>query len=227
MHGSTLLRNAESLRAARVKIVSTYSIIGEAWSRQPSMNSAALLRRADSGWRFRQRAAWMVPSSGEVRCGSGAGQDWVQKMSTQRRASRTFAAIEMDRAGVRHRWFLISGITAPLMSIFWLMWAWLFSGDKRLPITTTREATDSLLSDRHNETLALVNSRTVSLPGGVGIRGPSALRVTLRSSLSYDSLLPVRTHLHTTLPIAPVTRQGGRWAERHDGKRDLYFQHAA
>jgi hypothetical protein len=27
------------------------------------------------------------------------------------------------------------------------------------------------------------------------------------------------------LPIAPAGQV--RWAERHDGKRDLYFQHAA
>jgi hypothetical protein len=89
-------------------------------------------------------------------------------------------------------------------------------------------ATNSLLSDSHNETLARQDSRSGSPPPGrVGDRAPSALRFLLRPSLRYDSLLPVRSHLHTTLPIAPATRRGGRWAERHDGKRDLYFQHAA
>ena len=48
---------------------------------------------------------------------------------------------------------------------------------------------------------------------------------THRSSPPHIPTLPVRTHLHPTLPQAPAGEV--RWAERHDGKRDLYFQHAA
>ena len=163
------------------------------------------------------------------------------KMSTQRRASRTIAAIETDRADVRRRWFSISGssrpqrhgrvavgcgLTAPLMSILWLAWAWLLSFDGSSMEAADREATNSLLSDCHNETLAWLDSRSGSPPpGGVGVRGPSQQRGTHRLSLRHDSLLPVRTYLHPTLPIAPAGED--RWAERHDGKRDLYFQHAA
>ena len=156
-------------------------------------------------------------------------------MSTQRRASRTIAAIEVDRSGVWH------GITAPLMSIIWSAWAWLIFGDhESQTISTDREATNSLLSDYRNETLASQDSQAVSPPGATPataqrpcarrrrlseLRGPSNLRVTHRSSLRHVPILPVRAHLHTTLPIAPAGEV--RWAERHDGKRDLYFQHAA
>lgn len=160
-------------------------------------------------------------------------------MSTQRRASQTIAAIEVDRAGVWH------GITAPLMSIIWLAWAWLMYGDQESrTMSTDWEATNSLLSDYRNETLASQESLAVSPPGATaatapplghpapasrwrarGLSGPSNLRVTHRSSLRHVPILPVRAHLHTTLPIAPAGEV--RWAERHDGKRDLYFQHAA
>ena len=70
-------------------------------------------------------------------------------MSTQRRANRTTAAIEVDRVGVWYGWFrgcmeragtsisvartgslLASVITAPLMSIIWLAWAWLRTCDE-------------------------------------------------------------------------------------------------
>ena len=214
-------------------------------------------------------------------------------MSTQRRVSRTNPAIAADRGEIRRRWFpgcmgrtesrtggalasgmptgrqgivaLGSGITAPLMSIFWLAWAWFST-----PVTKSRlgpwlrtcgensratatklrpsdklgiaswEATNSLPSDCHNESLAWLDSRSGSPPFGAapttktcrrgprcraGVRGPSAQRVTRRSSFRHIAPLPVRTRLHSTLPHAPAGQV--RWAERHDGKRDLYFQHAA
>ena len=154
-------------------------------------------------------------------------------MSTQRRASRTVPAIEAHRIGLRF-------LTAPLMSIIWLTWAWLRAREEASRGTVTdREATNSLLSDHHNETLAWLDSRTGSPPGAPRVklgrrtprcdlsdRGYSGLRVSHWSSLTYvPNLLPVRAHLQTTLPIAPAGKD--RWAERHDGKRDLYFQHAA
>ena len=172
---------------------------------------------------------------------------WIERrgrigftMSTQRRASRTLPAMKIDRAGLRRRW-IISDLTAPLMSIIWLAWAWLSSCDEGSRKTADRhssnkgislgtavmEATNSLLSDRHHETLAEQNSRPGSPPRDwVSVSGLSVLRVSHRSSLRHvPNLLPVRAHLHTTLPIAPAGEV--RWAERHDGKRDLYFQHAA
>ena len=163
------------------------------------------------------------------------------KMSTQRRASRTTAAIEADRAGIRHRWFQISercrpqrqravagdpGMMAPLMSIVWLAWAWLLSFGGSPTEAVDRVATNALPSDCHNDSLAWHDSRSGSPPTlKAGVPRPSAPRVAHRSSLKHVPLLPVRTDLHSTLPIAPAGED--RWAERHDGKRDLYFQHAA
>jgi len=163
-----------------------------------------------------------------------AGQELGFTMSTQRRASRMLPATKTNRAEI---WRL----TAPLVSIICLAWAWfctpatkrccrghrLTSGDQESPVTIDREATNTLLLDSHNEILASLESRSGSPPSGrSGDPSPSGLRVPLRSSLSHrPRFLPVRAHLRTTLPIAPAGEV--RWAERHDGKRDLYFQHAA
>ena len=137
-------------------------------------------------------------------------------MSTQRRAGRMIAAIEFYRAGVRQK-------TAPLMSIIWLAWAWLLSASSEE--AADREATDSLLSDHRNGIIAWLDSRSGSPPpGGAHLRGHTQPRVT-QTSLSHVPILPVRVHLHPTLPQFPAGEV--RWAERHDGKRDLYFQHAA
>jgi hypothetical protein len=194
---------------------------------------------------IRPRSRWT-----ERRAGLGS-------MSTQRRANRTTAAIEIDRADVRRRWFrgcmeragisvsaartgsaLASYITAPLVSIIWLAWAWFSipatrvrqrgprSCDERPRAETFRVATNSLLSDHCNEVFAGPGSLFGSPPrdGAGGCRLPVP-QATPRSSLSRIPILPVRTRLRPTLPKAPAGEV--RWAERYDGKRDLYFQHAA
>jgi len=166
-------------------------------------------------------------------------------MSTQRRANRITSAIENDRWRIRHRWFrgcggrtgisipemrigsaLASDITAPLMTIIWLAWVWFSTFDESSRASTFRVATNSLLSDYWFESFAGVESLLGSPPscwaGGRRLSDPQAPH---RSSLPHISVLPVRTDLHPTLPQAPAGIV--RWAERHDGKRDLYFQHAA
>ncbi len=155
------------------------------------------------------------------------------KMSKQRRASRTLSATRIDRWAPRR-------LTAPLMSILWFAWVWLRICDEASHGSATGwEATNSLLPDHHNEILAWLDSRSGSPPGILNValgrrtprcdlsdHGSSCSQVSHRSSLRHvPNLLPASAHLHTTLPIAPAGRV--RWAERHDGKRDLYFQHAA
>lgn len=143
------------------------------------------------------------------------------KMSTQRRASRMFSATRTGRSGLRR-------LTAPLMSIVWFAWAWLRSCDEASQVSATDwVATNSLHSDHDKETLASLNSGSGSAPPGrASAASQAGLRASRRTSLRYvPNLLPDRAHLHTTLPIAPAGEV--RWAERHDGKRDLYFQHAA
>jgi len=53
--------------------------------------------------------------------------------------------------------------------------------------------------------------------------GPSA--VTTRYSLSLLSIPSGSARLHPTLPQVPAGKR--RWAERYDGKGNLYFKHAA
>ena len=180
-------------------------------------------------------------------------------MSTQRRANRTTAEIETDRADVGRRWFRgcggrtgisipemrissalangippqrqrpvagVPGITAPLMSIIWLAWVWLANLRRIVAASIFRVATDSLLSDHRFETFAGHESLSSSPPlvGAGGCR-LSAQRTAHRSSPPHIPVLPVRSHLRRPLPQAPAGEV--RWAERYDGKRDLYFQHAA
>ncbi len=118
------------------------------------------------------------------------------------------------------------GITAPLMSIIWLAWIWLKTGDERSRESIDRMATNSLPSDYCFETFAGLGSLSGSPPRvGAGDRRLSIPQATRRSSPLHIPIIPVRARLHPTLPQAPAGKV--RWAERHDGKRDLYFQHAA
>jgi hypothetical protein len=166
-------------------------------------------------------------------------------MSTQRRANRAAASIEVDRLGVWYGWIrgcmeragtsvsvartgglLTSLITAPLMPIIRLALAWLRTCDEGSRVATFRVATNSLYQDYCFETFAGLGSLSGSPPrDGAGGRRLSVPQATHRPSLPHIPFLPVRTHLHPTLPQAPAGEV--RWAERHDGKRDLYFQHAA
>ena len=150
-------------------------------------------------------------------------------MSTQRRVYRSHAD-GMERVGklelgstftTRFNYRRVHGLTAPLMPIIWLVCAWLFSRE-----TTIWVATKSLLSDHRFPALAGIISRWSSPPpGGRGSLAACFPRTAHRSSLPHIPILSVRTRLRPTLPNAPAGEI--RWAERHDGKRDLYFQHAA
>jgi hypothetical protein len=120
----------------------------------------------------------------------------------------------------------VPGLTAPLMSIIWLAWAWLRSRGERSQASTFRVATNSLYSDRRFETFAGLESLSGSPPrDGAGEQRLSVSQATHRPSLPHIPTLPVRSNLRHPLPQAPAGEV--RWAERHDGKRDLYIQHAA
>ena len=156
-------------------------------------------------------------------------------MSTQRRASRRFTDCmewhqgsqeQVSASRMRSECALFRGITAPLMSIIFLAWAWLFSSDDRSQRTLVRVATKSLLSDHCYETLASPTSRrSLPPPGRAGFCSESVPRANHRSSFPHIPVLSVRIRLRHHLPHAPAGLV--RRAERHDGKRDLYFQHAA
>jgi hypothetical protein len=148
-------------------------------------------------------------------------------MSTQRRENRWQRLNCAARAGVmehngsapdtRQGRAIASGGTAPLMSIIWLAWAWFHSIEW--------SATESLLSDLCIGKHVRLGIRCVSPPQvGAGRRPEPATQATHRSSLPHIPHIPARTRLHPSLPQAPAGKR--RWAERYDGKRNLYLQHA-
>ena len=175
-------------------------------------------RPAGLGLMSTQRRAHRTSATTTTRCGEfrfHGNAEYLRRAETREQRSAHDARFDV----------LFRGVTAPLMSILWLAWEWLFSRDETSQETNYRVATKSLLSDHRSEKFARLGSRRSSSPGGV--RGPSeSIPQTIpRSSPLHISHLPARTRLHTTLPHAPVGKV--RRAERHDGKRDLYFQHAA
>jgi hypothetical protein len=158
-------------------------------------------------------------------------------MSTQRRACRpqrtfrTKCARMMEQTGSsferRFGRTIVSGVTAPLMSIIRLAWAWLLGSDAGMsPGAQDRVATNSLPSDHRSKTLARLRSRCGSPPMRAAgrIEEPSG-SATPWSSTLHSPKLPARTRLHLPLPHAPAGQN--RWAERHDGKGNLHIQHAA
>jgi hypothetical protein len=112
------------------------------------------------------------------------------------------------------------------MSIIWLAWASLFSGGDPSQGTIDQVASNSLSSDNCFETFARLGSLRGSPPrAGAGDRRLPVSQARHMSSPLHIPTIRVRARLQTTLPQAPAGIV--RWAERHDGKRDLYFQHAA
>jgi len=137
-------------------------------------------------------------------------------MSTQRRENRWQRRSCTKRVGSLASWAqngraMANGGTAPLLSIVWLAFAWL--------------ATDSLQSDHRIGQLVRQDVRCGWPPYWVGRRTATGTPAASRSSSPHIPTLPERALLHRSLPQAPA---GSRlWAERYDGKRDLYLQHAA
>ena len=94
------------------------------------------------------------------------------------------------------------------------------SGQTARPETPATLATNSLEKDHPLVRHALRGSHRGSPPFWAGRN-----EYARRSSLSLLSILTGFVRLHLTLPQAPAGIS--RWAERYDGKRDLYFLHAA
>jgi hypothetical protein len=124
---------------------------------------------------------------------------------------------------------IASGETAPLLSILWSAWAWFHASDKDLsPEAPEQLATKFLQSDcpigQLVQPVIKVNRRG-SPPSGAGRRGALGMPASPRSSLPHIPCPSGFARFHHTLPQAPAGIH--RRAERYDGKRDMYFQHAA
>ena len=157
-------------------------------------------------------------------------------MSTQKRVNRSQPRRCTKREGVgcipipahiaRYVCAAATGRTAPLMSILWSALAWM--------------ATKFLLSDHHIRQLdrpVLQADRRGSPPPRVRSRAALGKQASPRSSIPHSSYPSGLVCIHRSLPQDPVGPQGPigskapagyrHRAERYDGKRDMYFQHAA
>ena len=86
-------------------------------------------------------------------------------------------------------------------------------------------ATNSLHLGYRIVQLVLQDLRHSSPPFGTGLGGETGTPATHGASLPHISSPSCLTRLHPTLPQVPAAKC--RWAERYDGKRNLYLQHAA
>ena len=167
-------------------------------------------------------------------------RDCGERAETFVSAVRTGSTLTSGTSSPRRRTAVAGGrvpFMAPVMSIIWLAWAWLTSRDgsspesadhtlSEFPSLGDRQAAHSLYSDNCFATFAETGTLPNSPPcKGLGNRRLPAPQAMHRSFPLHIPVIPVRARLYPTLPQAPAGRV--RWAERHDGKRDLYFQHAA
>ena len=152
--------------------------------------------------------------AGQVRMDHAPGR--IGFMSTQRRANRWQRTGSTKRAAVLEISFpapvvrsvraLANGGTAPPLYGAWL-------------------ATNSLQLDHRFLQLAGQEIRRGSPPPGPGHHTKYSYPATHGSSLRHIPFPSGSTRLHLTLSQDPTGNC--RRAERYDGKRDLYLQHAA
>jgi hypothetical protein len=159
----------------------------------------------------------------------------VRFMSTQKRESRWQRRSCSERTGVLGGRFwsrgrttrneprsihvarfvcAVANETAPLMSILWSAWAWMATKFLRTDHLLGQLVRPVLKADRHG-----------APPPRVRSRAAMGTQASPRSSLPHIPYLSGSAGLHPTLPHAPAGHR--RRAERYDGKRDMYFQHAA
>ena len=139
-------------------------------------------------------------------------------MSTQRREDRTQRNCTECAKGLGQIWLIVLAWfaraaatvgTAPLQETGWF--------------STARLATNSLQSDRLFAQLASFVSQDIrrgSPPTGTANR-----QAGFRSSHRLTPIPSALASVHPPLTNHPAGKC--RWTERYDGKRDLYFQHAA
>jgi hypothetical protein len=169
------------------------------------------------------------PQEKYVQAFSPARSRWIAKpgrigfMSTQRRESRWRRTSYTERTEASRHTSLASDMQYGR--------AYANSGTAP-PGTPARLATNSLQTDHHLEQfvrcvqLVRLATRCGSPPPrGAGRCAATGTPATHRSSLLHIPIPSGFALLHPTLPQAPAGRR--RWAERYDGKRDLYLQHAA
>jgi hypothetical protein len=165
----------------------------------------------------------------KVQMGHPARQ--VGFMSTQKREDPSTPAATTGRRGAwrwqhlsrterarvaRHVCAAAEGQTAPLLSILWSALAWLATKFLQPDRPIRQLARPRLSAEHRGSPPPLVRSR-VSL----------TKQASPRSSIPHIPDPSGLVRFHPPLPQFRTARRGGRRTERYDGKRDMYFQHAA
>lgn len=155
-------------------------------------------------------------------------------MSTQKRENRWQRRSCMERAEgspskvARNVYAMASGGTAPLLSLLMVTWAWFHPIDEDLSLGTPDQlATKFLQSDQPIRQLVqpVIEANRRGSPPGAGLHAAFGIPASPRSSLPPIPFPPSFAPLRLPLPQAPVGYR--HRAERYDGKRDMYFLHAA
>ena len=162
-------------------------------------------------------------------------------MSTQRRENRWLGCTERTGASgmtisasvVRRYDSFATGGTAPTYISSWLATNSLFSDHRIVQLAQFLWLIFSVQSLGLVQFVQFVqfvcpvlrDKRRGSQPFGAGGRTAFCTPAILGSSYPHIPLPSGVLCFHPSLPQAPAGRR--RWAERYDGKRDLYLQHAA
>ena len=138
---------------------------------------------------------------------------WQRRSETEPAGARSFPS---PAHLAEYVFAAANGRTASLLPIVWSALAWV--------------ATKFLQSDhQHGQLLrpVFIHGLRGSPPGLAGCRAPLGTQATPRSSIPHIPYPSGPARLHPPLPQFPAARRIRHRAERHDGKRDMYFEHAA
>jgi hypothetical protein len=153
----------------------------------------------------KRESRWQRKSCTE-RTGVFGGRSWPSGRTTRNDPRPTHVA--------RFACAVANGQTAPLMSILWSAFAWMATKFLRPDHLLGQLVRPVLTADRRG-----------APPPRVRSRAAMGTQASPRSSLPHIPYPSGSACLHPTLPHAPEGHR--RRAERYDGKRDMYFQHAA
>jgi hypothetical protein len=153
----------------------------------------------------KRESRWQRKSCTE-RKGVLGGQSWSRGRTTRNDPRPIYVA--------RFASAVANGQTAPLVSILWSAFAWMATKFLRSDYLLGQLVRPVLKADRRG-----------SAPPRVPNRAALGTQASPRSSLPHIPYPSGSPRLHPTLPHAPAGHR--RRAERYDGKRDMYFQHAA
>jgi hypothetical protein len=159
-------------------------------------------------------------------------------MSTQRREDGHTSATKACRRGPRDRWQKFNSVHAAGLGHSWLvLMAWfariIATVGTAPPLAAEKQqalrlATNSLQPDYLDIQPVRLPFRRASRtapPIPAGRRTTAGVPATRRSSLR---LTPTPSAVESLHPFRSKTPAGkSRWSERYDGKRNMYFQHAA